>query len=139
MWDELDRKVRAKHTTSATTIAGKLDRNIFSLPPVFSGKNASNLWSSDSGRRGSFWWNVFKSCSDNSAVRELPSRVSFCSSSWISSHEVFYFFARRWRRCTYFYFLSRGINMVNWITMTRKSAEHLCTIYGNTGQLFRPY
>ena len=31
--------------------------------------------------------------------------------------------------CTYFFFfLSRGINIVNWITMTRKSAEHLRTI-----------
>ena len=38
-----------------------------------------------------------------------------------------------------FYFLSRGINIVNWITMTRKSAEHLCTIYENTGQQFQPY
>ena len=38
-----------------------------------------------------------------------------------------------------FYFLSRGINIVNWITMTSKSAEHPHTIYGNTGQLFRPY
>ena len=39
----------------------------------------------------------------------------------------------------FFIFLSRGINIVNWITMTRKSAEHLRTIYGNTGQLFRHY
>ena len=30
-------------------------------------------------------------------------------------------------------------NIVNWITMTRKSVEHQRTIYGNTGQLFRPY
>ena len=37
-----------------------------------------------------------------------------------------------------FYLLSRGINIVNWITMTRKSAEHLRMIYENTGQLFRP-
>ena len=42
-------------------------------------------------------------------------------------------------RCTFFYFLSRGINIVNWITTTRKSAEHLRTIYGNTEQLFRHY
>ena len=30
-------------------------------------------------------------------------------------------------------------NYLNWITMTRKSAEHLRTIYWNTGLLFRPY
>ena len=42
-------------------------------------------------------------------------------------------------KCTCFYFLSRRINIVNWITMTRKSGEHLRTIYGNTGQLFWPY
>ena len=29
--------------------------------------------------------------------------------------------------------------LVNWITMTRKSSENLRVIYGNTGQLFRPY
>ena len=34
---------------------------------------------------------------------------------------------------------SRGINIVNWITVTRKSDEHLHTTYENTGQLFRPY
>ena len=28
---------------------------------------------------------------------------------------------------------------VNWITMTRKSGEHLRAKYGNTGQLFWPY
>ena len=28
---------------------------------------------------------------------------------------------------------------VNWITMIRKSGEHLRTTYGNTGQLFQPY
>ena len=39
----------------------------------------------------------------------------------------------------YIFFLTRGINIVNWITTTRKSAEHLRTIYGNTEQLFRPY
>ena len=39
-------------------------------------------------------------------------------------------------RCTYFYFLSRGINIVNWITMTRKSGEHLHTIYRNTVSTF---
>ena len=39
----------------------------------------------------------------------------------------------------FFYSLSRGINIVNWITMTRKSAEHLPTIYGNTRLLFWPY
>ena len=27
----------------------------------------------------------------------------------------------------------------NWITMTRKSGEHLRTTYGNTGHLFRSY
>ena len=43
-------------------------------------------------------------------------------------------------RCTYFFsFLSRGINIVNWITMTRKSGKHLRMTYGNTGQLFWPY
>ena len=31
------------------------------------------------------------------------------------------------------------MNIMNWITMTRKSAEHLRTIYGNTGHLFRSY
>ena len=30
-------------------------------------------------------------------------------------------------------------NIVNWITMTRKSGEHLRTTYENTGQLFRCY
>ena len=39
----------------------------------------------------------------------------------------------------FLHILSRGINIVNWITKTRKSAEHLRTIYGNTEQLFRPY
>ena len=29
--------------------------------------------------------------------------------------------------------------IVNWITKTRKSGEHLRTTYGNTGQVFRPY
>ena len=29
--------------------------------------------------------------------------------------------------------------IVNRITMTRKSGENLCTTYGNTEQLFRPY
>ena len=29
--------------------------------------------------------------------------------------------------------------IMNWITKTRKSGEHLRTTYGNTGQLFRPY
>ena len=37
-----------------------------------------------------------------------------------------------WSVCTYFYFLSKGIKIVNWITMIRKSAEHLRTIFGNT-------
>ena len=27
----------------------------------------------------------------------------------------------------------------NWITMDRKSGEHLCMTYGNTGQLFWSY
>ena len=29
--------------------------------------------------------------------------------------------------------------VMNWITMTRKSGEHLRATYGNTGQLFRTY
>ena len=29
--------------------------------------------------------------------------------------------------------------IVNWITMTKKSDEHLRSTYGYTGQLFRPY
>ena len=31
------------------------------------------------------------------------------------------------------------ISIGNWITMTRKSGEHLRTTYGNTGQLFRAF
>ena len=41
----------------------------------------------------------------------------------------------KWYLCT-FSFLSR---IVNWVTMTRKSNEHLRATYGNNGQLFRPY
>ena len=33
----------------------KLGRIIVSLLPVFGGKNAENLWNSDSGQRRSFW------------------------------------------------------------------------------------
>ena len=40
-------------------------------------------------------------------------------------------------RCIYFCFQSRGTNIVNWMTMTRKSAKRLRTTYRNTGQLFR--
>ena len=29
--------------------------------------------------------------------------------------------------------------IVNWITMSGKSGQHLCVTYENTGQLFRPY
>ena len=34
---------------------------------------------------------------------------------------------------------SKYNNIMNWITMTRKSGEHLGMTYGNTGLLFRPY
>ena len=30
-------------------------------------------------------------------------------------------------------------HQVNLITMPRKFTEHLCTTYGNTGQIFRPH
>ena len=56
-----------------------------------------------------------------------------------NAHPRNYYTSGQGNRCTYFLFLSKGINIVNWITMTRKSSEHLRTIYGNTGQLFRPY
>ena len=56
--DELDRKVRIKQPTSAANfrqlLQERLDRTIFSPPPVFGGKNAKNLWSSDSAQRGHF-------------------------------------------------------------------------------------
>ena len=32
-----------------------------------------------------------------------------------------------------------ALKIMNQITMTRKSGEHLRTIYGNTEVLFRPY
>ena len=34
---------------------------------------------------------------------------------------------------------TQGDHIVNGITMTRKSGEHLRMTYGNTGQLIRPY
>ena len=47
VWDELGQKVRAKQPTSVAhllaTLARKLGRIIFSLTPVFGGKNAKNL------------------------------------------------------------------------------------------------
>ena len=54
VWDELGRKVRTKQHTRAATLAGKLGWTIFSLAPVFAGKNAENPWSSVSSQRGSF-------------------------------------------------------------------------------------
>ena len=58
VWDELDQKVRAKQPVGClalATLAGKLGRTIFRLPPVFGGKNAENPWSSDSGQGGYFY------------------------------------------------------------------------------------
>ena len=37
------------------------------------------------------------------------------------------------------YQIEDRFKFVNWIIMTRKSAEQLRTAYGNTGQPFRPY
>ena len=54
VWDKLNQKVRAKQPTSVD-LAGKLGRTIFSLPPVFGGKNVKNLWSSDWGQRKTCW------------------------------------------------------------------------------------
>ena len=46
VWDEIEYKSElnsSKYSSSLATLAGKLGRTIFSLPPVFVGKNAENL------------------------------------------------------------------------------------------------
>ena len=48
------------------------------------------------------------------ALTEMVSNISI-------KHQKFW--------CTYSYFLSRGINIVNWITTIRKFSEHLHTIH----------
>lgn len=53
VWDELDRKVRAKQHTSSLTSVNSC-RKTGQKYPVFDGKNPKNLRSSDSGQRGSY-------------------------------------------------------------------------------------
>ena len=55
VWDVLDRKVRAKQATNAAHLGQLLRESWAELSSVFVGKNPKNLWSSDSGQRGSFW------------------------------------------------------------------------------------
>ena len=43
---------KTKCGSTQATFAGKLGRTIFSLIPLFGGKNAENLWSSDSWKKG---------------------------------------------------------------------------------------
>ena len=49
VWDELGQKVRAKQPTNVTHLF-----TIFSLLPIFGGKNAKNLRSNDSAQTKSF-------------------------------------------------------------------------------------
>ena len=49
VWEELDQKFKCSWPLA--TLTEKPSRTIFSLPPVFGGKNAENLWGSDSSQR----------------------------------------------------------------------------------------
>ena len=40
-----------------------------------------------------------------------------------------FIFCKYVESCTYFYFSSRGINIVNWITMTRKIRRNSCPVF----------
>ena len=56
VWDEFDRKVRAKQPANAAHLLQFLLEGCAELSPVFGGKNTENLGRRDIGQRGSFWW-----------------------------------------------------------------------------------
>ena len=58
--------------------------------------------------------------------------------STLGGQEVIFFIQSSTSLLHIFVFKKRNY-IVNLITMTRKSGEHLRTIYGKTGQLFGPY